>query len=48
VVERVGAPFSLNMLSAISPHGEMRVMVNECAATAETFSEFLKPAARPN
>ncbi len=42
VVEKTGARFSLNMISAISPRGELRFMVHEGTATAETFCTFLK------
>jgi transposase len=42
IVEKTGARFSLNMMSAISPKGEFRFMVHEGTATAETFCLFLK------
>ncbi len=42
VVERTGARFSLNMISAVSPRGEFRFMVHEGTATADTFCEFLR------
>lgn len=46
VVERAGARFSVNMLSAVSPRGELRFMVHEETATAGTFCEFLKRLAQ--
>ncbi len=42
VVPHTGARFSLNMLSAVSPRGELRFMVHEGTATAETFCTFLE------
>lgn len=42
VVKRAGARFSLNMLSAISAQGQMRFMVHEGTATADTFCAFLE------
>lgn len=42
IVKRAGARFSLNMLSAVSAQGELRFMVHEGTATAETFCTFLK------
>lgn len=42
VVRTTGARFSLNMISAVSPRGELRFMVHEGTATAETFCTFLK------
>jgi len=42
LVEVTGRRFSLNMLSAISPSGKMRFMLNEGTTTAKVFIEFLK------
>jgi len=46
VVAQTGARFSLNMISAISPNGQLRFMVHEGTATAEVFCDFLKRLAR--
>jgi len=37
LVEATGRRFSLNMLSAISPSGKMRFMLNEGTTTARGF-----------
>jgi len=42
VVESTGARFSVNMISAISPSGEMRFMAQEGSVTADVFGTFLK------
>ncbi|WP_193393225.1 transposase, partial [Ventosimonas gracilis] len=42
IVEATGRRFSLNMLSAISPSGKMRFMLNDGTTTAPVFIEFLK------
>jgi transposase len=42
VVETTGARFKLNMLSAISPRGELRFMVTEQRLSAGLFVEFLQ------
>jgi len=42
LVKVTGRRFSLNMLSAISPSGKMRFMLNEGTTTAKVFIEFLK------
>jgi len=42
VVEATGARFSLNMLSAISPHGELRFRLVEGTVTAEVFADFIE------
>jgi len=42
LVEVTGRRFSLNMISAISPSGKMRFMINEGTTTAKVFIEFLK------
>ena len=42
VVAVTGRRFSLNMLSAISPRGELRFMLHEGTVTARVFIEFLK------
>lgn len=42
VVHPTGKRFSLNMLSAISPRGELRFMVHEGSVNAEVFLTFLK------
>jgi transposase len=42
VVQRTGARFSLNLISAISPRGELRFMCREGRLTASTFIEFLE------
>jgi len=42
VVVAIGRRFSLNMLSAINPRGELRFMLHEGTVTAGVFLEFLK------
>lgn len=42
VVKVTGARFSLNMMSAISPRGEMRFMVFKESASADHICEFLQ------
>lgn len=42
VVGSTGRRFSLNMLSAISPRGELRFMLHEGSVDAEVFLTFLK------
>lgn len=42
IVPRLGARYSVNMLSAITAQGEMRFMLHEGRVTAETFCEFLR------
>jgi len=42
VVAATGRRFSLNMLSAINPRGELRFMLHEGTVTAGVFIEFLK------
>jgi transposase len=42
VVERTGARFSVNMLSAVTPAGTLRFMVNEGTTTAEVFLDFCR------
>ena len=42
VVESTGSRFSLNIPSAVSPRGELRFMVHEGTATAQTFCTFLE------
>jgi transposase len=42
IVKSTGARFGLNMLSAISPRGELRFMVVEGGVTAAVFVTFLK------
>lgn len=42
VVAATGRRFSLNMLSAISPRGELRFMLHEGTVNATVFIEFLK------
>ena len=41
VVPKTGRRFSLNLLSAVSPRGELRFMVTDKRVNAETFIEFL-------
>jgi transposase len=41
VVDTTGARFKLNLLSAISPRGELRFMATEQKLSAELFIEFL-------
>jgi len=51
VLEATGRRFGLNLISAISPRGELRFMVHEGTVTAAVFREFLQRlmhnAARP-
>ena len=42
VVQTTGARFKLNLISAISPKGQLRFMCNEGNVTAEVFIDFLK------
>ena len=42
VVAATGRRFSLNMISAVSPQGEFRFMLNEGTVTADVFVEFLR------
>ena len=42
VVAVTGRRFSLNMISAVGPHGEFRFMLHEGSVTAQVFREFLK------
>jgi len=42
VIAATGRRFSLNMLSAISPRGELRFMLHDGTVTASVFIEFLK------
>jgi transposase len=42
IVSSTGARFSLNMISAVSPRGQMRFMITKTRATAKVFIEFLK------
>ncbi len=42
VVGSTGRRYSINMLSAISPRGELRFMLHEGSANARVFLEFLK------
>ena len=42
VVASTGSRFSLNMLSVVSPREELRLMVYEGTATAQTFCTFLE------
>jgi len=42
VVAVTGRRFSLNMISAVSPRGQMRFMVHEGSVTATVFRNFLK------
>lgn len=42
VVEVTGRRISLNMISAVSPQGEIRFMLHEGSVTATVFREFLK------
>lgn len=42
IVEATGARFGLNMMSAISPRGEMRFMVIKETISADQICEFLK------
>jgi transposase len=42
IVSSTGARFSLNLISAISPQGQMRFMVTKARVTGPVFIEFLK------
>jgi len=42
VVAATGRRFSLNMISAVGPRGELRFMVHEGSVTAKVFREFLR------
>lgn len=42
IVSTTGARFGLNLISAISPRGQMRFMVTKGRVGAKTFIEFLK------
>lgn len=42
VVTVTGRRFSFNMISAVSPRGEIRFMIHEGSVTAPVFKEFLK------
>ena len=42
VIMTTGARFSVNMISAISPRGELRFMCTQGTLTASVFVEFLK------
>ena len=42
IVSSTGARFSLNMISAVSPQGQMRFMITKGRVTAKVFIEFLK------
>jgi transposase len=42
IVSSTGARFSVNMISAISPRGQMRFMITKARVTAKVFIEFLK------
>jgi transposase len=42
VVEKTGARFSVNMISALSPRGDFRFMVVEGSVTSKVFIQFLK------
>ena len=42
VVTTTGARFGLNLISAISPRGQMRFMVTKSSVNASVFIEFLK------
>ena len=46
VVEATGACFSLNMISAVSPSGEMRFRLVEGSVTGPVFADFLEHLAR--
>ena len=41
IVSSTGARFSLNMISAVSPRGQMRFMITNTRVTAKVFIEFL-------
>lgn len=42
VVRTTGAPFEVNLISAVDARGALRFMVNESAFNAEAFIEFLR------
>lgn len=42
MVEATGAQFSINLISAISPRGELRFRLVEGTVTAEVFADFLE------
>jgi len=42
IVSSTGARFSLNMISAVSPRGQMRFMITKGRVNAKVFIEFLK------
>jgi len=42
VVEATGRRFSVNMISAVSPRGELRFMVHQGTVNARVFRDFLK------
>lgn len=42
IVSSTGARFSVNMISAVSPGGQMRFMITKARVTAKVFIEFLK------
>jgi len=42
VIKTTGARFKVNLISAISPKGQLRFMCNEGNVTADVFIEFLK------
>ncbi|MBK5936400.1 IS630 family transposase [Halorhodospira halophila] len=42
VVEATGRRFAVNMISAVSPRGEMRFMVHQGTVNAQVFREFLR------
>lgn len=42
VVKATGSRFSLNMLSAVSPNGEFRFMLQQGTVNAKVFREFLR------
>lgn len=42
IVEKTGARFSMNMISALSPRGDFRFMVVEGSVKGKVFVEFLK------
>ena len=42
IVSSTGTRFSLNMISAVSPRGQMRFMITNTRVTAKVFIEFLK------
>lgn len=42
IVSSTGARFGVNMISAVSPQGQMRFMLTKARVTAKVFIEFLK------